>query len=194
MPLDSSWSQVTDFTNVKDSSGFNPTHQPAGDYRGVVKDVTAGKSNQGNDTVTFAIADANRPSAVYRYVCTFTDKSLWKLRNLVIAAGMSVPKKRIKLTAATLNKLIGKEIGMSLDDNEYEGKMSSQIMGVFPASDLPDDDGDTSTPVVEDDDDDDEDEVEEAPKKAAKKPAKKAKPAPVEEEEEDLDELDIDDL
>lgn len=199
MPLESNVNFVVDFTNVKESSGFNPIHQPAGDYRGVVKDVIAGKSGQGNETVTFAIGDADRPSAVYRYVCTFTEKSLWKLRNLLVACGKNAPKKKLKLTAATLNALIGKEIGMSLDDNEYEGKMSSQIMGVFPASDLPEDDGDTATDEDVEDDDAEEADEEQAPKKTKAKPAatkKKAAPAPAAEDEddEDLDELDIDDL
>jgi hypothetical protein len=80
-----------------------------------------------------------------------------------------------------LNKLIGREVGMSLDDDEYEGKMRSTIVGVFPADDLPEDE-----PVAK------------AQKAAKKVTSTKAAPAAdddvEDEEEEDLDELDIDDL
>lgn len=182
MPLDSGSSFVVDFTGVKDRSGFNPVHQEAGDYRGVIKDVNEGQATtSGNKLITYTIADAERPSATYRYSCTLTDKSLWKLRNLLVAAGVKVPQKKIKLTAAILSKIVGEEIGISLDDHEYEGKMSSEIVNVFPADDLP------------------EDEPAPTPKVAAKKPAAKGKAAPAaeeaeEDEDEDLDELDIDEL
>lgn len=172
---------VMDFTNTKDSSGFNPKHQPAGDYRGIIKSVehTISKNENKTPQLVYAIADADMPSAVYRYNCPLTENSAWKIRNLLIAAGIQVPKKKVNI-AGPATKIVGQEIGMSLDDDEYEGKMRSQIVGVFPASDLPDED--------------------EAPAKK-KAPAKKAdtKPADDEdetedEEDEDLDELDIDDL
>lgn len=185
MPLDSGFSAVVDMTNVKDSSGINPVHQDAGDYRGIIKDVSNGQATGGqqNKYVMYLVADAERPSATYPYRCTLTEKSLWKLRNILVAAGVNIPKKKFKLTAAILEKIVGKEIGMSLEDDEYEGKLRSVIVGVFPADDLPDE--------------------EEAPP-AKKKPAdtnKKAKPADDDDEteddddeDEDLDELDIDDL
>jgi hypothetical protein len=170
---------IVDFTNVKESSGFNQLHQEAGDYKGVVKDYSHDLSKQNkNPMLTFQIADADRPSAVYRYQCVLTENSLWKLRNLLVAAGISVPKKKVNV-ASVLPKLKGKEIGMSLDDDEYEGKMRSQIVGVFPADDLADDEPPTpkkkpaSKPKPTDDDDEDDTETE---------------------DDEDLDDLDIDDL
>lgn len=185
MPLKADESFVVDMTNVRDRSGLNPVHQEPGDYKGVIKDLESGVAkNSGNKTLTFSVGDADRPSAVYRYNCTFTENSLWKLRNIVVAAGVALPKKRIKLTATMLNKLIGKEIGMTLEDDEYEGRMRSQIVNVFPVGDLPEDSDDTA----------DEDDVDEKP--AAKKSgsATKAKKGKKTEVEEDLDELDIDEL
>lgn len=178
MPLDSSVNYIVDMTNVKDSSGVNPTHQPAGDYRGVIKDLQDGLSKNNNKKLDVLIADVDRPSATYRYTCTFSEASLFKLRNLLVAAGMNAPKKKVKLTAAVLNKLIGREVGMSLDDDEYEGKMRSTIVGVFPADDLPEDEP-----------------VEKAQKAAKKTQTKAAEEDDTEDDEdEDLDELDIDDL
>jgi hypothetical protein len=195
MPIDSGKSFVLDFSNVKDQSGYNPTHMPAGDYEGTIKDAEYSDSKAGNAMVTYAVALADRPSAVYRYNCVLTEASLWKLRNLIVAAGKTIPKKKVKLSAAVLNSIIGKSIGITLEDDEYEGKMRSQIVGCFPASDLPDD-SDVPDDDTDDDVEDPEEDEEPAPakkstKKAAAKPAKKKV---VEEEEEELDELDIDDL
>lgn len=170
---------IVDFTNVKESSGFNPQHQEEGDYKGVIKsfDHSISQANK-NPMLTFAIADADRPSAVYRYQCVLLETSLWKLRNLLVAAGITVPKKKVNISSV-LPRLISKEIGMSLADDEYEGKMRSMIAGVFPADDLADDEPAppakkkpaAKKPVASDDDDEDDTEA-----------------------DEDLDELDIDDL
>lgn len=172
---------IVDFTNVKESSGFNPQHQEEGDYRGVIKSVEHSLSqNNKNPMLTFAIGDADRPSAVYRYQCVLLETSLWKLRNLFVAAGINVPKKKLNISSV-LPKLTGKEIGMSLADDEYEGKMRSMIAGVFPADDLADDEPAppakkkpaSKKPTASDDEDDTDDETE---------------------GDDDLDELDIDDL
>lgn len=190
---------VVDFTNTKDSSGVNPKHQPEGDYHGKIVKATQGKSKSNNNPmVEFLIQDVNMGSATYPYRCVLTEASLWKLRNLILATGKAVPKKRIKFDPDTI---VGKEIGMTLEDDEYDGKMKSVISAVFPASDLPEEEParkstKKAAPEPEDDeDDDDEDEEEEAP--PAKKTRKKAaKPAADEDDDEaeDLDELDIDDL
>lgn len=173
---------IVDFTNVRESSGFNPKHQPAGDYEGTIKTVEYGESNANKTPMlTYAIASVDTPSAVYRYNCTLTEKSLWKLRNLLVAAGVNVPKKKLNISAVA-EKILGKNIGMSLDDDEYEGKMRSQIVGVFPASDLPDEETPKAKKKAQDEDD--AEDVEDTT------PAESSD----DDEEEDLDELDIDDL
>lgn len=179
---------IVDFTNTKERSGFNPKHQAPGDYRGLIKSVEYGKSAKNNTPmITYGVADADMPSATYRYMCTLTEASLWKLRNILVAAGIPVKQAKVNIAAAA-QKIVGREIGMTLEDNEYDGKVNSQIVNVFPADDLPADEEDDEPP---------------AKAAAKKKPAagtKKAKPAEEEEDEddedseEDLDELDIDDL
>jgi hypothetical protein len=194
--------KVLDFTNVKESSGINPKHRPAGDYRVKITKVTEDKSKAGNDQWVFVMVPTDMLSAAYPYYCTLNAESLWKVRNLLIAAGVTVPKKKVNVDP---NKLVGREIGVTLDDDEYEGKMKSVITAVFPAEDL-DDDG---TPSADDEDEVEEDveeeveeieEVEEPVAKptAKKKVAAKRKPAPEPEEdevsEEDMDELEVEDL
>lgn len=167
---------VVDFTNVKDSSGYSQTHVRSGDYRGKVKSVEYGESKDNKTPMlTYALALATRPSATYRYNCPLTEKSLWKLRNLLVACGVNVPKKKLNI-AAVAERIVGKEVGMSLDDDEYNGNIRSQVTSVFPASDLPADapaEDETDEAPADDDTDD----------------------APVTDEgEEDLEELDLDDI
>ena len=179
-----------DFTNVRESSGINPVRMEAGDYLATVKGINERESkSSGNPMWEFVIGLNDRPSAVYAYYCVLSAEQLWKVRNLLIAAGINVPKKKVKVDPT---RVVGKTIAITLEDDEYEGKEKSTIAAVFSASELAPD-----TPQVEvDDDDEDEDEVEvEVEEKPKRKPrAKKApEPEPVDEDEDiDLDDLDLD--
>lgn len=148
--------RIADFSNVKEGSAFNPMHQPAGDYKAKIVKVADHKSNAGNEGWVFSITTpGGNGRATYPYYTTLDEKSLWKVRNLFIAAGMAVPKKRVKVDP---NKLVGKVIGVSLEDDEYDGKMKSVIQATFPADELtgdsPDDAGDESSTPGDDDVDD----------------------------------------
>lgn len=170
---------VVDFTNTSDGSGYSQTRVRPGDYAGKVKSVEYGESKDNKTPMlTYALALANRPSATYRYNCPLTEKSLWKLRNLLVACGVNVPKKKLNV-AGVAEKIIGKDIGMSLDDDEYNGKLRSQVTGVFSADELPQDADDDEETVDQTDDSDADD-------------------SPVaddtDEGEEDLEELDLDEL
>lgn len=159
--------KVLDFTNVRESSGINPKHRPAGDYRMKVSKVTESKSKAGNDQWVFIFTPTDMQSASYPYYCQLQENQLWKIRNLLVAAGINVPKKKINVDP---NKLVGREIGVTLDDDEYEGKLKSVITAVFPADDL--DDEDVPSDTADDTDDAETDDV----------------------SEDDMDELDVEDL
>lgn len=193
-------SRGLDFSGVKDqNSMFNPKRQPSGDYRAkVIAVVDAPSKKDGEPQWLFTIQVG---SGTYRYYCKLVLTQLWKLRNLLMAAGLNVPKQRLKIDP---NKVVGREIGVTLDDEEYDDgekiQKLSVISGTFPLSELDsekgrddedeaDDDDEEEAPakkkkaaVVEDDDDDDEEEP--APKKTKKKPA------PVEEDDDDDEEED----
>ena len=145
-----------DFTNVKDGGAFNTKRIDAGDYLAKivkVEDSPVKKGdNKGAPQYLFTIKLVELPSSTFPYYCQLTENQLWKLRNLLIAAGKAVPKRRTKVDP---NTVVGKLIGVLIDDDEYECKERSTINGVFPASDLP-------GAVSADGDDEDEDE-EDAP-------------------------------
>ena len=104
----------------------------------------------GNEQWIFTVSLAADGRSTYPYYCGFDDKAAWKIRNLCIAAGLQVPKKKIMIDP---NKLVGKEIGITLEDDEYDGKMKSVIRATFPTSELsgdePSDDGTTDDTVDE---------------------------------------------
>lgn len=141
--------KVIDFTKVKDGGQFNTKQIPAGDYLAkIVKVQDAEAKGDKTFQYLFTIKVMKHASASYPYYCKLQENQLWKLRNLLVAAGMNVPKKRIKLDPS---KVVGKLIGVTMEDDEYEGKMKSVIGSIFPASELGDD------VVVKDEDDDDDD-------------------------------------
>lgn len=147
-----------DFTNVKDGGGsFNKKRQPEGDYKAkIVKVEDAPAKSDGVMQWLFTIEAGD--GGKYPYYCKHVENQLWKIRNLFTAAGISIPKKRVNVDP---NKVVGKIIGVTLEDDEYEGKLQSNIAATFPASELEgDDDEDTDADEVEVEDD--EAEVEEA--------------------------------
>lgn len=187
-----------DFTNVKEGGGsFNKKRQPAGDYRAKITKVEDKPAK--SDGVMQWLFTIQVGAGTYPYYCKHEENQLWKIRNLFIAAGKSVPKKRVKVDP---NAIVGREIGVTLDDDEYDGKAQSQVISTFPVSELGedqvDDDGDdedededdappppkkSKAAPVEEDDDDDEDEDDTPPP-----PKKKAKPAPEPEDDDDDEE------
>lgn len=174
--------KTVDMTNVKDGGGnFNKRRVPAGDYPARITKVVDAKA-KGDGEFQWLFTIETDTGGTYPYYCKLVETQLWKIRNLCLAAGMAVPKKKLKLDP---EKLVGKRIAVSLEDDEYDGKAQSVVQATFPLSELSSsgvaDDGDDD----DDDDDGDDDEVEEPAPKATKK---KAKPAPEPEEDEDEDE------
>jgi hypothetical protein len=194
--------QALDFTGVRDGGGlFNKKRQLAGDYRAkVTKVVSAPAKKDGKMQWLFTIQVG---TGSYPYYCKLVPEQLWKLRNLLMAAGLNVPKQRVSVDP---NKVVNREIAVTLDDDEYDDgdkvHKQSAITATFPLAELDEDaqrddeddeDEEDEAPqktqkrakVVEDEDDDEEEQVKPKAKAKAKKKRKVAK-------DEDLDELEID--
>lgn len=126
---------VADFTNVKDDTegGFRPRQVPDGDYRAKIVKVDDHTSKAGNKGWVFTIVLEAYARSLYPYYVTMDEKSLWKARNLFIAAGMAVPKKKVRVDP---NKLVGKTIGVAMISEEYNDKWKSSVDATFPASDV----------------------------------------------------------
>lgn len=180
---------TVDFSQAQRAS-FMPMHLPEGDYPATIEKCEMAKSKSDNtDMVVYTI---KVKQGLYPYYCKLVPTQLWKLRELLEAAGMKVPSKAVQVDPA---RVVGKKITVTLGDDEYNGKMKSVIVSAqaFTQSMLDDEDDDT-------DDVDEFDEPEdEEPEPPAKKPAARtrkpaAKKAPEPEDDDDADFLDFDDL
>lgn len=164
------------FTNVKEGGNFSKRHQPSGDYLGKVTKVADAKSKSDGTTMWLYTIEVN--GASYPFYCKHQENQLWKIRNIFIAAGVNIPKKMVKVDP---NKIVGKSIGVTLEDEEYEGKMQSVVQATFPTSEL----DETVAAGADDEVDDDDEEVDEAPaSKAKSKKSKAEEPADDDEDEE----------
>ncbi|UJQ86209.1 hypothetical protein GIKK_44 [Gordonia phage GiKK] len=161
-----------DFTNVSEGSGLRTKRLPAGEYLAVIKDIEASESKAKNPQWVFKISPVSHPGCVYPYYVGLTAEQAWKLRAVLVACGATVPKKAITVDA---KKLIGKKLGIILEDDEYDNKEKSVIDAVIPANEV-DEDATAAAP---------DDEPAEDPEEEAAAPA---------EDPEDDDDLDLDDL
>lgn len=184
-------SKVVDFSNVKDGGNFNKNRIPAGDYKAKILKVDDAEAKDKTPQYLFSLQIVGRSSSVFPYYCKLQENQLWKLRNILIAAGKSVPKSKIRVD---VNQIVGKFIGVTVDDTEYDGKDQSEITGVFPAADLDDDasaagdDDDEATDEGEDEDLDlDSDDVSE---EAEEEEAEEEPEPEAEEEGDEFDALD----
>jgi hypothetical protein len=203
---------TVDFSGVKDRGEFSPKQVPTGDYAAKITKVDDKPSKEGKPMYCFTVKLQKFSQNSYPYYCVIQDNQLWKLRNIAVAAGINVPKKRMKFDP---NKLVGKSVGVTMeDDDPYEGKVKSVVAAVFPIAELADgaevedDDEDNfdeeSAPQIAGDEDDTaEDEAAEEPKAKKKKkkaePEAEAEPAKKKKKKKkgsdgDLEELDISDV
>lgn len=217
---------VLDFTDTKDrnESGVNKKRVPAGDYLATVVRVEDRPTKETKEPQWMYVISLDTIRGTgYPYYCKLQPNQLWKVRNLFLAGGVVIPKKKVKLDP---NRVVGKKIAVTMEDDEYDGKLQSVIAEIFPPSELVDEnagpdedeedgeydeeDGD-NLPAEEEDEGQDEEEDEEeeepepapAPKRrtaAAKKaaPAKASIPrqrkAEPEVSDDELDELDLDEI
>lgn len=119
-----------DFSDVKAPS-FSTVHQAPGVYNAVITGVEMTKTKSDNtDMLVFAIvAGPGR----YPYYCKIVPNQLWKLRELIEAAGTKVPNKVVQIDPA---KYVGAKINVELEDDTYNGKLRSRVARVAPFSEV----------------------------------------------------------
>ena len=147
----SSKSYTIDFS--KDTSEGGRKRFPEGDYRvKFVKHTTGESKDKGTPFVQVAleVTEGKFKGQTHRERIYITDESLWRPRSFLEAMGVTVPKKKINITWP---KYYGKELGITLGDNEYNGRISSQVQDFIDLDTLAGSD-------VDDDEDEDEEEGE----------------------------------
>lgn len=118
-----------DFSNVSEGSTFSPRRLPEGPYLATLAKVESKTSKAGNPMLVYTVIPVEHPTAVYPYYVLLEDRQLWKFRALLLAAGKEVPKRKVTVDPESI---IGKQIMIDLEDDEWEGREKSTIAGIFP--------------------------------------------------------------
>lgn len=190
-----------DFTGVEIRKGGD--YIPPGDYltRVVDANVRSKKDDPQAKYISWLL-EVQEPSKYTKkrvYMTTSLKKeALWKLRSFLvdILGAEKVPAKALDLPLAKI-VAIKPWVGISTEDDEYNGKTKTNVSGTFSRADWTalsataeaddEEEDEVATPVAVEADDEEE---EEAPK-----PKKSKVPEPAAEEEgEDMEELELDDL
>lgn len=158
-----------DFSKTEERSGWNTRQIPAGIYKAKIASVKETEAQDGTAMLVYGFQPVNKRfrTRLFPFYCKLQQNQLWKLRDLLVAAGEKIPKKALNIDP---NKVVGREIAIEVEDDVWEGKVRSQVQAVYN-SDLVDEDDDT----VEDSEDQTEEAAEEF------------------EEDEDWDDDDLDD-
>lgn len=195
--------RAVDLSDVKEGGGaFKPRRKPEGDYRAkfVKADDHIKEGKEPGWVMTVMVEGDNR--STYPVYLNPEKKQAWKIAQACRAAGLKVPTGRVRFDP---NKLVNKEIGVFLEEGEYDGRPKSAVGEMFPASEVGAnaDEPDEEEIIDEDEDieeepeveDDEEEEEPEPPKRTTKTRGtttvtKRRKPEPEPEEDEDEEEED----
>lgn len=173
--------RAVDLTNVTEGGNFRPRRKQEGDYAAkFVKAEDHTKEGKTPGWVMTVQIDGDARST-YPVYLNPDPKQVWKVMQACLAAGLNVRNARVKFDP---NKLVGKRIGVYLEDDEYEGRPKSVIGEMFPVSEV----GRNADEVEETEEIIDEEEVEEeepAPRTRRRKAAPEPEPEEEEEEEEE---------
>lgn len=167
-----------DFSGVDTEirSGGRAAHVPEGDYLAKPVNAELRKSEKSGSKYLswrFQIIEPKKYKGKTLYDRTsLKPDALWNLRNLIFSAtGKNIAGKVVNLDPEVV---YGKPLMITVEDDEYEGKLRSQIVDYQPKDKYGADEDD------EDDDEDDDEEEEEDEDE--------------EEEDEDLDDVDVEEL
>jgi hypothetical protein len=157
-----------DFSGVE-AGGGRPRY-PEGDYVAEITAVGKRETAGDNDTpfipITFTLESENKKVNGKEIKDRFfiTPKSLWRLKKLLEAAGLTVPDGAMDIP---IKELKGAKVGLTIvDDDPYKGRVSSKIADVIDPDmigdeDEEDEDEDEDEDEEEEEDEDDDEELEE---------------------------------
>jgi hypothetical protein len=186
-----------DFTGVEKEIGKKAGKRiPEGDYVLKIGKVERKKNKAGDayyfswrlQVVTDARGKTKHAGTPFYYTTSLKPEALFNLRNMIFACTNGKKNVAGKAVNFDPSEYFGTKIGATIEDDEYDGKIRSQVSDVMPLKDLEveeDEDADDDDQEEDDlEDVEDDDEEEEVPVKKAKK-KKKAKKT-TEEDDDDL--------
>lgn len=177
--------RAVDLTNIKENN-FRTKRVPEADYRAKIVKADDHQPNDKSKGPGWVMTVVLEGYARYSYPVYLNpaEKERWKIWQICRAAGLNVKNARVKFNP---NILVGKEIGVAMEDDEYEGRPKSVIGDMFPVSEVgaSADDDDEEEVVI---DEEEVEEEEEPPPPPRKRTARKAAPEPEPEDDEEEEE------
>lgn len=164
-----------DFSKVEERSGYNSRQMPEGLYEAKVVALEQKEAPDGTAMLVYALSPTSSKYATrnFPHYCKLQQNQLWKLRDLFVAAGETIPKKATQIDP---EKIIGAKVAIEVGDGTGQYSDRSEIVSIYPLSTLEglDDDADEDDELedadeadeeyddeAEDSDEDDEDDSDE---------------------------------
>lgn len=166
-----------DFSKVEERSGWNTRQIPEGLHKMKIESVQMTEAQDGTDMLVYALVpfDSRYKSRKFPYYCKLQQNQYWKFRDLLVAAGVKVPK---SVYSGDPSAIVGKSIAAEVEDDNFQGSVRSQVQGTYGLEILDEDGAGNS------DDEDEEYEGDEAEEE-------EYEDEEAEEEEEDLSTLSL---
>lgn len=185
---------VVDFGDTESrggKKGARAAHVPEGDYAVKCKGAELGKSSEKETPgimVTYVItAPKQYKGKVLRDRLWLSDAALWRVRQTLEAMGIAVPSKKVKINPKSM---VGKECAVTVEDDEYEGKIRSNIVDTFLLSDFEE----LETGDDEDFDDEDDEDEDEAEDEEEEEEEDEGEDEDEEEDDDDIEDVDLDSI
>ena len=126
-----------DFTKTEDSSSWNTKQIPEGLHAAKVASVQETEAKDGTDMLLFGfkLKEPKYKTRNFPFYCKLQQNQLWKLRDLLVAAGETVPKRALNIDP---NKIVGRDIAIEVEDDTYNGNVRSTVVGTYASSILED--------------------------------------------------------
>lgn len=177
-----------DFSKVEERSGYNSRQMPEGLYEAKITGIVNKDAQDGTAMLVYAISptQAKYKTRSFPYYCKLQQNQLWKLRDLFVAAGETIPKKATQIDP---EKVIGAKIAIEVGDDTGQYDDRSVIVSVYPLSALEDlDEDEDEDEDLEDDESEDEEDYED------EDDSDEDEDEDFEDDDEDLDDEDDEDL
>ena len=145
-----------DFSKVEERSGYNSRQMPEGLYEAKVTGLVHKDAQDGTAMLVYSIAPTadKYKTRNFPYYCKLQQNQLWKLRDLFVAAGETIPKKATQIDP---EKIVGSIVAIEVGDDTGQYDDRSVIVSVYPTSILEEsDDADDDDEDYEDDESEDE--------------------------------------
>lgn len=139
-----------DFSKTEERSSWNTRKMPIGLYRMRIASVQQTEAKDGTPMIVYGLQPTSQQfrTRLLPFYCKLQPNQLWKLRDILAAAGQKVPQRAIKLDPEAI---VGAVISAEVEDDLYNGVERSTLTGVYSAEFTADAEDPTQGPDSEED-------------------------------------------